>query len=145
MILKMLLNEFIKEADKNQMIAAILKDHKVRVRVVHKSIKDYAYYVFGKGVLEISNKKGVIKNEKDFIVTVLHETWHAVQATKMGWKNLRDDYEMEISKWQLENPKDMRGWMRNKREAISFENEAEKYAQKNWKQWYSKFKKQNLI
>ena len=141
----MLLNEFIKESEKNQMIAAILKDHKVRVRVVHKSIKDYAYYVLGKGVLEISNKKGVIRNEKDFIVTVLHETRHAVQATKMGWRNLRDGYEMEISKWQLENPKDMRGWMRNKREAISFENEAEKYAQKNWKQWYNKFKKQNLI
>jgi len=141
----MLLNEFIKEAEKNQMIAAILKDHKVRVRVVHKSIKDYAYYVLGKGVLEISNKKGVIRDEKDFIITILHETWHAVQATKMGWRNLKDDYEMEIAQWQADNPKDMNGWMRNKREAISFENEAEKYAQKNWKQWYSKFKKQNLI
>ena len=52
----MLLNEFIKEAEKNQMIAAILKDHKVRVRVVHKSIKDYAYYVLGKGVLERSEE-----------------------------------------------------------------------------------------
>ena len=141
----MLLNEFIKEAEKNQMIAAILKDHKVRVRVVYKPIKDYAYYLLGKGVLQISNKKGVIKNARDFLTTGLHETWHAVQATKLGWKNLRDDYEMEISKWQLENPKDMRGWMRNKREAISFEKDAEKYAQKNWKQWYSKFKKQNLI
>ena len=141
----MLLNEFIKEAEKNQMIAAILKDHKVRVRVVHKSIKDYAYYVLGKGVLEISNKKGVIRNEKDFLVTVLHETWHAVQATKMGWKKLRDAYEMEISQWQADNPKDMRGWMRNKREAISFESDAEKYAQKNWKKWYSKFKKEGLI
>ena len=142
---KMILNEFIKEAEKNQMIAAILKDHKVKVRVVHKSIKDYAYYVLGKGVLEISNKKGVIRNERDFLLTVLHETWHAVQATKMGWKNLRDDYEMEISQWQADNPKDMAGWMRDKRKVISFENEAEKYAQKNWKQWYIKFKKQNLI
>ena len=145
MIKKMILNEFIKDAEKNQMIAAILKDHKVKVRVIHKPIKDYAYYVLGKGVLEISNKKGVIRNEKDFLVTVLHETWHAVQATKMGWKKLRDAYEMEISKWQSENPKDMAGWMRNKRKAISFENEADKYAQKNWKQWYNKFKKQNLI
>ena len=127
------------------MIAAILKDHKVKVRVIYKPIKDYAYYVFGKGFLEISNKKGVIKNEKDFLVTVLHETWHAVQATKLGWKKLRDAYEMEISKWQADNPKDMSGWLRNKREAISFESDAEKYAQKNWKQWYNKFKKQNLI
>ena len=127
------------------MIATLLKHYKVKVRVVYKPIKDYAYYVLGKGVLEISNKKGVIKNEKDFLVTVLHETWHAVQATKLGWKNLRDSYELEIAHWQSENPKDMDGWMRNKREAISFEKEAEKYAQKNWKQWYNKFKKQNLI
>ena len=141
----MLLNEFIKEAEKNQMIAAILKDHKVRVRVVHKSIKDYAYYLLGKGVLQISNKKGVIKNAKDFLLTILHETRHAVQATKMGWKKLRDAYEMEIAQWQANNPKDIEGWMRNKREVISFEKDAEKYAQKNWKQWYSKFKKQNLI
>tara|TARA_Y100000034_G_scaffold27353_1_gene32654 strand:+ start:500 stop:925 length:426 start_codon:yes stop_codon:yes gene_type:complete len=141
----MILNEFIKDAEKNQMIAAILKDHKVKVRVIHKPIKDYAYYVLGKGVLEISNRKGVIRNEKDFLITVLHETRHAVQATKMGWKKLRDSYELEIAHWQSENPKDLDGWMRNKREVISFEKEAEKYAQKNWKQWYNKFKKQNLI
>ena len=141
----MLLNEYLNQAQKNHIIATLLKYYKVKVRVVHKPIKDYAYYVLGKGVLEISNKKGVIKNAKDFLTTVLHETWHAVQATKMGWKKLRDAYEMEISKWQLENPKDMEGWMRNKREVISFEKDAEKYAQKNWKQWYSKFKKQNLI
>ena len=79
------------------------------------------------------------------MVTVLQETWHAVQASKLGWKKLRDTYEMEISKWQLENPKDMRGWMDNKREAISFESEAEKYAQKNWKRWYTTFKKEGLI
>ena len=141
----MLLNEYLNQAQKNHIIATLLKYYKVKVRVVHKSIKDYAYYVLGKGVLEISNKKGVIRNEKDFIVTVLHETWHAVQATKKGWKKLRDAYEMEISKWQLENPKDMRGWMDNKREAISFESEAEKYAQKNWKRWYTTFKKEGLI
>ena len=141
----MLLNEYLNQAQKNHIIATLLKYYKVRVRVVHKSIKDYAYYVLGKGVLEISNKKGVIRNEKDFLLTVLHETWHAVQATKMGWKKLRDSYELEISHWQSENPKDLDGWMRNKREAISFEEEAEKYAQKNWKQWYNKFKKQNLI
>jgi hypothetical protein len=141
----MILNEFIKEAEKNQMIAAILKDHKVRVRVVHKSIKDYAYYVLGKGVLEISNKKGVIRNEKDFLVTVLHETWHAVQATKIGWRKLQQSYELEIAHYQAENPKDMDGWMRNKREVISFENEAEEYAQRTWKSWYKKFKKDGLI
>ena len=127
------------------MIATLLKHYKVKVRVVYKPIKDYAYYVLGKGVLEISNKKGVIRNEKDFLVTVLHETWHAVQATKMGWKKLRDAYEMEISKWQADNPKDMAGWMRDKRKVISFEREAEKFGQNEWKNWYNKFKKDGTI
>jgi len=39
----------------------------------------------------------------------------------------------------------MDGWMRDKREVISYEKEAEKYAQNNWKKWYSKFKKEGLI
>ena len=141
----MLLNEFLNQSQKNHMIATLLKHYKVKVRVVYKPIKDYAYYVLGKGVLEISSRKRVIKNEKDFLVTVLHEIFHAIQATKMGWRNLRDEYEMEISKWQANNPKDMKGWMRNKREAISFEGDAENYAQKNWKRWYNKFKKEDII
>ena len=141
----MLLNEFLNQSQKNHMIATLLKHYKVKVRVVHKPIKDYAYYQFDKGVLEISNKKGVIRNEKDFLVTVIHEIKHAMQATKMGWRNLRDEYEMEISKWQANNPKDMKGWMRNKREAISFEKEAEKFGQKEWKNWYNKFKKDGTI
>ena len=141
----MLLNEYLNQAQKNHIIATLLKHYKVRVRVVYKPIKDYAYYVLGKGVLEISNRKGIIRNEKDFLITVLHETWHAVQATKMGWKKLRDAYEMDISKWQADNPKDMAGWMRNKRKAISFEREAEKFGQNEWKNWYNKFKKDGTI
>ena len=141
----MLLNEYLNQAKKNHIIATLLKHYKVKIRVVYKPIKDYAYYILGKGVLEISSRKGVIKNEKDFLVTVLHEISHAVQATKLGWKKLRDEYEMEISKWQANNPKDMRGWMRNKREAISFEKEAEKFGQNEWKNWYNKFKKDGTI
>ena len=127
------------------MIATLLKHYKVKVRVVHKPIKDYAYYVLGKGVLEISNRKGVIKNEKDFLVTVIHEIKHAIQATKMGWRKLEQEYEMEIAQWQAEHPKDPDGWERNKREGISFEREAEKFGQKEWKNWYKKFKKDGTI
>ena len=141
MIKKMILNEFIKDAEKNQMIAAILKDHKVKVRVIHKPIKDYAYYVLGKGVLEISNKKGVIRNEKDFLITVLHETWHAVQATKIGWRKFKDMWEYEanmISGGHYEGKT-------HPYDDNPHEIEAEEFGQKNWKQWYNKFKKQNLI
>ena len=141
----MLIREFLNQSQKNYIIATLLKHYKVKVRVVHRSIKDYAYYLFDKGVLEISNRKGIIKNEKEFLITVLHEIRHAVQASKMGWRKLRDSYELEISYWQSENPNDLDGWMRNKREAISFEKEAEEFGQKEWKNWYKKFKKENII
>ena len=127
------------------MIATLLKHYKVKVRVVYRSIKDYAYYQFDKGVLEISNKKGVIRNEKDFLVTVLHEIKHAMQATKMGWRKLEKEYELEIAHYQAENPKDPDVLERNKREAISFEREAETFGQKEWKNLYNKFKKDGTI
>ena len=141
----MLLNEYLNQAKKNHIIATLLKHYKVKVRVIYKPIKDYAYYQFGKGILEISSRKGVIKNEKDFLITVLHEIDHAVDASKLGWRKLRDSYELEISKWQSKNPKDMDGWMRNKRESISWEKKAEDFGQKEWKNWYNKFKKENII
>ena len=37
----MLLNEFLNQSQKNHMIATLLKHYKVKVRVVHKPIKDY--------------------------------------------------------------------------------------------------------
>ena len=141
----MFLNEFLNQSQKNHIIATLLKHYKVKIRVVYKSIKDYAYYQFDKGVLEISNKKGVIRNEKDFLVTVLHEIKHAIQATKMGWRKLEKEYEMEIAQWQAEHPKDLDGWKKDKRKAISFEREAEKFGQKEWKNWYNKFKKDGTI
>ena len=141
----MLLNEFLNQSQKNHIIATLLKHHKVKVRVVYKPIKDYAYYVLGKGVLEISSRKGVIRNEKDFLITVLHEIKHALQATKMGWRQLQQSYELEIAHYQSENPKDMDGWMRNKRKVISYEKEAENFGQREWKNWYNKFKKENII
>ena len=141
----MLLNEYLNYAQKNHIIATLLKHYKVKVRVVHKSIKDYAYYQFDKGVLEISNRKGVIRNEKDFLITVLHEIKHALQATKMGWRQLQQSYELEIAHYQSENPKDIDGWMRNKRESISYEKEAEYFGKKHWNKWYNKFKKEDII
>jgi len=144
----MILNEFIKETQKNQMISTLLKHNKVEsVRWKYKNIKDHAYYNVDKGILELSTKYKTLKTSqvKDFLITMIHEIRHAMDSKKYGWKKFKEMYEMEIAKWQAEHPKDVDGWMRNKREAISYEKEAEKYAQKNWKKWYSKFKKEGLI
>ncbi len=144
----MILNEFIKETQKNQMISTLLKHNKVEsVRWKYKNIKDHAYYNVDKGILELSTKYKTLKTSqvKDFLITMIHEIRHAMDSKKYGWKKFKEMYEMEIAKWQSKNPKDVDGWLRNKREAISYEKEAEKYAQKNWKKWYSKFKKEGLI
>ena len=141
----MLIKEYLNQSQKNHIIATLLKHYKVKVRVVYKSIEDYAYYQLDRGVLEISSRKGVIKNEKDFLITVIHEIKHALQATKMGWRQLQQSYELEIAQYQAEHPKDQDGWMRNKREVISFEKEAEDFGKKHWKRWYNKFKKEDII
>ena len=144
----MILNEFIKETQKNQMISTLLKYYKVEsVRWKYKRIKDHAYYNVDKGTLELSNRYKTLKTSqvKGFLHTMIHEIRHAMDSKKYGWKKFKEMYEMEIAKWQAEHPKDMDGWMGNKREAISYEKEAEDFGQKNWKQWYNKFKKQNLI
>ena len=85
----MLIKEYLNQSQKNYIISTLLKHYKVKVRVVYKPIKDYAYYVLGKGVLEISSRKGVIRNEKDFLVTIIHEIKHAMHSKKHGWKSFK--------------------------------------------------------
>ena len=144
----MILNELIKETQKNQMISTLLKYYKVEsVKMKYKSMKDHAYFNVETGTMELSTRYKKLKDSqvKDFLITMIHEIRHAMDSKKYGWKKFKETYEMEIAKWQAEHPKDVDGWMRNKREAISYEKEAEDFGQKNWKQWYNKFKKQNLI
>ena len=53
----MILNEFIKESQKNQMISTLLKHYRVgSVKWKYKNIKDHAHYNVDKGILELSTK-----------------------------------------------------------------------------------------
>ena len=53
----MILNEFIKETQKNQMISTLLKHYNVEsVKWKYKSIKDYAYFDYERGVLQLSSR-----------------------------------------------------------------------------------------
>ena len=53
----MILNEFIKETDKNQMIKELLKHYKVEsVKWKYKSMKDYAHFDVDRGVLQLSSR-----------------------------------------------------------------------------------------
>ena len=136
----MLLNEFIKENDKLQMINTLMKAHKLKgVKIKYKSMKDFAHYNVDTGTIELSTKYKTIKSSKikEFLITMLHELYHAVDASKIGWKDFKADYEWEMS-YQISHGKDE--YKDNK-----YEIAAEKYGRENWKKWYNKFKKDNLI
>jgi len=136
----MLIREFISKANKSQMITTLLKHYKVgNVRVKLKSMKNHAHYNVDTGTLELSTRYKTIKSSqvKEFLITILHEIYHAMDSKKYGWKKFKEMYEMEMN---LMIAKDKDEYKDNK-----FEIEAEDFGQKNWKKWQSKFKRENLI
>ena len=136
----MLVREFISETNRNQMISILLKHYKVQtVKVKTKSMKNHAHFNVDKGTLELSTRYKTIKTSqvKSFLITILHEINHAMDAKTFGWKLFKEKYEMEMN-LQVTNGKDP--YKDNK-----FEIQAEEFGQKMWKFWKSKFKKDGLI
>ena len=136
----MLIREFISETNKNQMISTILKHYKVgSVRIKYKSMKDFAHYEVDDGVLLLSTRYKTIKKRdiKEFLITIVHETYHAMDAKRYGWKKFKDMYEYEMN-YRIANNQDE--YKDNK-----YEIAAEDFGQKNWKKWYNKFKKEGLF
>ena len=136
----MIIKEFIKQTDKNSMISDMLKHYNVgSVRVKHKNIKNHAHYDVDRGQLQLSTKYKTIKDSqiKEFLITIIHEIRHAMDAKKYGWRKFKDMYEMEMN---LQIAKGKNEYSDNK-----YEIEAEEFGQKNWKKWYNTFKKEGLI
>jgi DNA-directed RNA polymerase alpha subunit len=136
----MLIREFISQSNKNQIISNLLKHYKVEsVKVKQKSMKDHAHFNVDTGTLELSTKYKTIKKSqvKDFLITILHEINHAMDAKKYGWKKFKEMYEMEMN---LMVAKDKNPYKDNK-----YEIQAEDFGEKNWKKWYEIFKKQDLF
>jgi len=136
----MLIREFISETNKNKMISDLLKYYKVgSVKMKYKSMKDFAHFDVDKGELQLSTRYKTIKKRdiKEFIITIIHEIYHAMDAKKYGWKNFKLDYEWEMN-YLISKGKHQ--YKDNK-----FEIAAEKFGQKNWKKWYNKFKKEGLF
>ena len=136
----MLIREFISETNKNKMISDLLKYYKVgSVKLKYKSMKDFAHYDVDRGELQLSTRYKIIKkrNIKEFIITIIHEIYHAMDAKKYGWKKFKEMYEMEMN---LMIAKGKDEYKDNK-----YEIEAEKFGQKNWSKWKRRFKKEGLI
>ena len=136
----MLIKEFISETNKNKMISDLLKYYKVgSVKVKLKAMKDYAHYDVDRGELQLSTRYKIIKERdvKEFLITILHEIYHAMDAKKYGWRKFKDMYEYEMN-LQIAKGKD-------EYEDNIYEIQAEKFGQGIYKSWYRKFKKDGLI
>jgi len=140
----MLIKEFISETNRNQMIAKILKYYGVgNVRVKHKFMKNHAHYEVEKGVLYLSKKYKSIKPHQlqEFLITIIHETYHAIDAKKYGWQKFRDMWETEANKIE-------QGHVKGKSDGYwdnPFEVSAEKFGQANWEKWKRVFHKDGLM
>ena len=140
----MILKEFIKETQKNQMISTLLKHYKVEsVKMKYKSMKDHAYYNVDTGTMELSTRYKTLKTSqiKPFLITVIHEIRHAMDSKKYGWRKFKGMWEYEanmISQGHVDGKTDPYG-------DNPHEVEAEEFGQKNWKKWHTQFKKEGLI
>ena len=122
------------------MISDLLKYYKVgSVKVKLKAMKDYAHYDVDRGELQLSTRYKIIKERdvKEFLITILHEIYHAMDAKKYGWRKFKDMYEYEMN-LQIAKGKD-------EYEDNIYEIQAEKFGQGIYKSWYRKFKKDGLI
>ena len=136
----MLIREFISETNKNQMISTLLKHYKVgSVKVKMKSMKDFAHFDVDRGELQLSTRYKTIKKRdvKEFLITIIHEIYHAMDAKRYGWKKFKEMYEMEMN-YQI-------AMGRHQYKDNKYEINAEKFGQKNWSKWKTKFKKEGLI
>ena len=136
----MLIKEFISETNKNQMISILLKHYKVGgVKVKQRSMKDHAHFDVDRGTLELSTRYKTIKTNqiKEFLITIIHEIRHAMDAKKYGWRKFKDMYEYEMN-YQIAMDKD-------EYDDNKYEIEAEEFGQQNWKKWFDKFKKDGLF
>ena len=140
----MLIKEFISETNKKQMISILFKHYGVEnVKIKEKPIKRHADFDVDRGTLTLSTRYKTIKPSKikQFLITIIHEIDHAIDAKKLGWKKFKQMYEKEQNMIA-------QGFYKNKTDVYwdnPFEIKAEKFGVKNWKKWYTKFKGLGLI
>ena len=140
----MLLREFVSETNKNTMMSELFKYYKVEgTKMKYKSMRDHAHFEVETGTLFLSKRYKTLKPSqvKEFLITMIHEIKHAIDAKKYGWKKFKE-------MWEYEANMITQGHYKGKSDPYDdnpHEIKAEKFGQTNWKKWYNKFKKQNLI
>ena len=88
----MLIKEFISESNKNRMMTILFKYYKVEnTKMKYKTMKDHAHYEVEDGVLLLSKRYKTLKPSqvKNFLITMIHEIRHAMDARNMAGNDLK--------------------------------------------------------
>ena len=110
------------------MISTLLDYYNVgNVKVKMKAMKDHANFDVDSGTLQLSTRYKIIKQSqiKEFLITIIHEIDHAMDAKRYGWRKFKNMYEWEMN-YQISQGKD-------EYDDNKYEIKAEKFGQKNWR------------
>ena len=111
-----------------QVVNEILHYYVLNNKVMEKCFIDpevMAFFSFETGNIEICISR--LNTKKEFILSVLHEIHHAIQARKMGLNRFANEYNKESDKL-LEIGKDDY-WFN------IYEKEAEEFAKREYRKW----------
>ncbi len=105
----------------------LIKKYKLKSKVKFGAVHDYGDYIPETDTILLNRS---YPNVKEFIISVLHEIKHALDADRLGWKKFKKKYDQAgtMAVHRGKDPHDDNKW----------EKLAERWAQKEYRRKWSK-------
>jgi len=105
----------------------LIKKYKLKSKVKFGAVHDYGDYIPETDTILLNRS---YPNVKEFIISVLHEIKHALDADRLGWKKFKKKYDQAgtMAAYHGKDPHDDNKW----------EELAEKWARKEYRRKWSK-------
>ena len=117
----------LERIDYLQTAQSLVKKYKLKSKVKFCATHDYGYYIPENDTILLNRS---YPNVKEFIISVLHEIKHALDADRLGWRKFKKKYDQAgtMAVHQGKDPHYDNKW----------EELAEKWAQKEYRRKWSK-------
>tara|TARA_R100001082_G_scaffold87243_2_gene53779 strand:+ start:127 stop:513 length:387 start_codon:yes stop_codon:yes gene_type:complete len=105
----------------------LIKKYKLKSKVKFGAVHDYGDYIPETDTILLNRS---YPNVKEFIISVLHEIKHALDADRLGWRKFKKKYDQAgtMAAYHGKDPHDDNKW----------EELAEKWARKEYRRKWSK-------
>ena len=114
----------LERIDYLQTAQSLVKKYKLKSKVKFGATHDYGDYIPEKDTILLNRS---YPNVKEFILSVLHEIKHALDADRLGWRKFKKKYDQAgtMAVHQGKDPHDDNKW----------EEKAERFARKEISKW----------